>query len=418
MSTVLLSIANICGRGFNFVLFLVIANCYGANPATDWFFFTYGIAYFFIGVCYYATESALVPVWHQMPEVQHLAFGKRAFYLAAGALPVIIFIMFFGALLVAPARGINIPGSPWSASLIIVILAVQPGIAFLASLFSSFHQYRQHYFRPTVHLALRTIGVLAVLALWRRADIVVLAIAFLAGEIVRLVLLWPVELRGVFQKLSDNMAVDRFWSAYRNVAWMTLALAGTVINPLVDLAMVGHLAAGSVTLVEYAGRLRGVPVLAFGGILVWLLGSWARQHYQEGRPLAWQPVNRATRKALLVCVPVVLLLMVSINWWVPLIFRSARFEMKESSGLANLLWWYFPGVPFLAGSLILSRALLLIQQARLLAIISLLAMIVNLFANLLFIRLLDLPGVALATTVVDCCFFGACWFVARLKFRQ
>ncbi|MBN2231192.1 MAG: polysaccharide biosynthesis C-terminal domain-containing protein [Deltaproteobacteria bacterium] len=409
----MLTLANLCGRGLNFILFIVIANFYGANPETDWFFFTYGIAYFCIGICYYATESALVPVWHRMPGALHVSFGRRAYKVALAGTVGIFAFMIIGGLFIAPMRGIAVPGIQRSALTVIAVLAGQPGLAFLSSFFSSFHQYRQRYFLSTVHLALRSIGVLAVLAIFRNADILVLATAFLVGEIIRMLLLFPAELRGVFRGMTSQMPGHVFWHAYRDVAWMTLALAGTVVNPLVDLAMVGHLRSGSVTLVEYAGRIRGMPVLALGGILIFLLGDWSSRHHQHGHLLTWKPVRRAAWQAFGVCVPAVVLLFAGASWWIPLIFRSPLFGTPELASLKDLLWWYLPGVPFLAGSLVLSRALLVIQQARLLAIISLCAMIVNIAVNVIMIALMDLPGVALSTTVVDGCVWLGTFLVAR-----
>ena len=197
----------------------------------------------------------------------------------------------------------------------------------------------------------------------------------------------------------------------------------TLINPVIDLAMVGDFRGGSVTLVEYAGRLRGMPVLALGGLLVYFLGEWSHQHYQQGKLLAWHQVRKSVVKLFLFCLPVVIFLMMSEKLWVPLVFFSRKFTFADQLQLRQLLYWYFPGVVFLAGSLVLSRAILVIQQAKVMALVTLAAAGINIILNLLLIKMMGLAGVALSTTLVDifvCLMYYLVvrWFLRRPALRE
>jgi peptidoglycan biosynthesis protein MviN/MurJ (putative lipid II flippase) len=204
-----------------------------------------------------------------------------------------------------------------------------------------------------------------------------------------------------------------FSHIYRNVGWMTLALACTVVNPLIDLAMVGPFASGSVSLVEYAGRLRGMPVLAMGGVLILLLGDWARQHHGDGHLLGWNSVRRVCYMTVIFCVPAVIVLLVTMDWWVPFIFRSPMFAAADIDMVKRLLLWYFPGVPFLAVAVVLSRAILVLKQARLLAFVSLTAVVVNIVANMILLSVIGLHGVAMSTSTVDIFVFVCYFFFVR-----
>ena len=409
----LLTILNGFGRLVNFVLYLVIANLYGASQSTDWFFFVYAIAYFFIGISYYATESALVPAWHRLPETDHPKMFRLSINLSLYALPVISLLLVLSGLFLAPRRGISLPDSTAVALLICLVLACQPSLAFLSSLFSSYRQYHQRYILPTIHLSLRTIGVLAVLLLVQNRTVAALSLAYLVGEFLRLLCLQYGQLRG--QKLSKSSTSAGIFlrPVYGHVVWMTLALMCTVINPVIDLAMVGKFGGGSLTLVEYAGRLRGMPVLALGGLLVYFLGEWSYQHHQQDRKLAWQRVNKTFLKLIAYCFPAVILLMISEKLWVPLIFFSNKFSSVDLHLLQQLLYWYFPGVVFLAGSMILSRAILVVQQAKLMAFVTLVAAGLNVVFNLLFLKIMGLSGVALSTTMVDVFVCFTYYLVAR-----
>lgn len=414
----ILSLLNFMGRFINFILYLLIANLYGASQSTDWFFFVYAIAYFFIGICYYATESALVPAWHRLPETDHPKMFRSAIYLSLYALPVIGLILMFSGFFLAPQRGILLPNSTAVALLICLVLAFQPSLAFLSSLFSSYRQYRQCYILPTIHLSLRTIGVLAVLLLVHSRTVIVLSLAYLAGELVRLLCLQYGQFRGLELSKSSTSAGSFLRPVYGHVTWMTLALMFTVISPVIDLAMVGGFRGGSVTLVEYAGRLRGMPVLALGGLLVYFLGEWSYQHHQQDKKLAWQRVNKTFLKLIAYCFPAVIILMISEKLWVPLIFFSNKFSSVDLQQLQQLLYWYFPGVVFLAGSMILSRAILVVQQAKIMAFVTLIAAGLNVVFNLFFLKIMGLAGVALSTTLVDVFVCVMYYLVARQLFNH
>ena len=413
-----LTIYNLVGRLVNFVLYFIIANVYGASQLTDWFFFVYAISYSFISVSYYATESALVPAWHQLSENEHLQMFRLGKRLAFYATPIVGLMLVAGAFFIAPRRGIMPPDSTAMALTICLVLALQPSLAFLSSFFSSYRQFRRQYTLPTIHLTLRTIGVLVVLFLASRQTIMVLAFAYLTGELLRLFCLqYGQRDRSKKYQLLSSSKIS-FRQVYAPVIWMTVALMCTVINPVIDLAMVGNFRGGSVTLLAYAGRLRGVPVLALGGLLVYFLGEWSHQHHQQRKMLNWQRVNGAFIKLTLFCFPVVLVLMVTEKWWVQLVFFSSKFSLEDLQQLRQLLYWYFPGVVFLAGSLVLSRAILVIQQAKMMALVTLAAAGINIILNLLLIKMMGLPGVALSTSLVDVFVCIVYYFVVRQFLRK
>ncbi|MCI5146134.1 MAG: hypothetical protein D3923_11550, partial [Candidatus Electrothrix sp. AR3] len=383
----------------NFILFITVANLYGASQHTDWFFFVYSIAYFFIGISYSATESAMVPVWHILPEKEHAKLFHSTFLLAGSGLLLMIIGLELSGLYLAPLRGIALPDSMDTAFKICFILALQPSLAFLSSFFSSYRQFRQQYILPTLHLTLRTIGVLTVLLLIPHRTITGLAVAYLVGESIRLLCLR----HRIKIKKTDTLSsrIYSLKSLYGHVAWMIIALIGTVINPVIDLAMIGKFHDGSLTLVDYANRLKGMPVLAFGGLAVYYLGEWSHQYYQQEGMISWPHIRNTSLKIITFCIPIVLLLIFTESIWIPMLFFSKQFDPDKLQKLQLLLYWYFPGVPFLASALILSRIILVIQKANLLALTTLSGAGLNVILNLLLIKKMGLPGVALSTTLVD-----------------
>lgn len=260
-------------------------------------------------------------------------------------------------------------------------------------------QYKQKYVLPTIHLAIRSAGILPLILTDYCSSILCLSASFLAGETLRLSFLYK---REYLQKPPPD---DK--DAQRNIArevtkstiWMSMGLSLVIANPLIDLIMVGRLGEGSASLVEYAGRLRGLPVLAFNGILILLLGEWANQ-YAKGT-LKWKNVSRCFSGSLIIASAGVVALGLSIDHWLSFIFFSNKFTDEELSALKMLLLYYFAGIPMLIGVFVLTRVLVIYQRFRIFTAITVSGFLLNIFFNFLFINIFGLHGVAMSTSVVD-----------------
>ncbi|MGX9727503.1 MAG: lipid II flippase MurJ [Candidatus Electronema sp. VV] len=412
-SPAILSIWNLVGRTINSFLFIAIANLYGTSQHTDWFFFVYAVAYFFIGISYYSTESALVAVWHNLPASEHADLFRAAWHISIYYNLVIFLILEFVGLFLAPIHGIPYP-EVITAAFICFILSFQPSLAFFSSFFSSYKQFQQKYIFPVLHLSFRTVGILLFLLFFQNRTIATLALSYLSGEIVRLSILMDKNLIvNLFKESMSAVDVRHFKTVYSHVSWMTIALMGTIINPVIDLAMVGRFGDGSVTLVEYANRLRGIPVLALSGLAVYYLGEWSHQHNRTINKLAWNTVNRVLKNVLFLSVPSVIFLIISEPIWVPLVFFSEKFNAESIFQIQNLLYWYFPGVIFLAENLILSRAALVVKQEKIMAFITIASSVVNVVFNFFLTRKIGIEGIALSTTITDFFSFIALYIVVK-----
>lgn len=411
-SPAVLSAWNLVGRITNSFLFIAIANLYGTNQHTDWFFFVYAVAYFFIGISYYSTESALVAAWHKLPASEHADLFRAAWHLSIYYGFAILLILESVGLFLAPIHGIPYP-EVITAAFICFILSFQPSLAFLSSCFSSYKQFQQKYIFSILHLSFRTVGVLFFLLFFQNRTITILALSYLFGEVVRLSFLMDKKLIKKVFKESVSADTRSLKNVYSHVSWMTIALMGTVINPVIDLAMVGRFSDGSVTLVEYANRLRGIPVLALSGLAVYYLGEWSHQHNRTTNKLAWNTVNSVLKSILFLSVPSIIFLIISEPIWVPLVFFSKKFSVESLIKIQTLLYWYFPGVIFLAGNLILSRAALVVQQEKTMAFITVAASVVNVALNFFLLRMIGLEGVALATTIVEFFSFAALYMAVK-----
>lgn len=412
-----LTIYNVAGRVINFALFIVIANKFGATESTDWFFFNYGLVYFIVGILSNAAESALVPAWNAIDTSHHSFMIRRmAEVSVAGFLLVFPGLLLSGYIL-SPLFHLEIPELPrWQLLSTCFFLALQPSLALLAALNSSYLQYRQSYLLPTIHLALRSLGVMVVLAIPSNATVFLLSFAFLVGEALRLLILQTRPISVLYRTRAVAPANAAILGMLRNYGWMTLSLSLTLINPIIDLAMVGRFGSGCASLVEYAGRLRGLPVLAMSGMYIVLLGEWSKAHYQSSSGLTWRQVSSPFLRLVMLTTCLTILLVLAIDWWLPLVFFSGQLQ-SDLQVLRSLLIYYFLGIPLLAGSIVLSRALIVLQESRPLAFVAGLSCLCNIILNLIFLRIMGVVGVALSTTIVELVGVSALFLLLKKRLR-
>lgn len=155
-----LTILNIGGRALNFLLFWLIANKFGASQETDWFFFVYSIIYFIVGIFIQSVESVLVPFFHSIQNELIPTLLKRTTVWGLYATLLVIIISLICGLWIAPRLGFPIPHNWLYAIFICISLGVQPLLALLSSFLSSWLQFKQCFSLPTIHLSLRTIGII------------------------------------------------------------------------------------------------------------------------------------------------------------------------------------------------------------------------------------------------------------------
>ncbi len=408
---ILYNLLNIFARFLNFALFWIIVNMLGASAETDWFFFVYGFVYFCIGIAFYGLECSLVPIWPRLSQKEKNGFLQTCIILGiVGAIPLQLFGLAV-SLYFPGFFGFSIPFSIGHTVLLSVVLFLQPPLVYFSALYSSLLQSSGKYFWPITHLSLRTLGVLPILLLPFCSGVSCVSIAYIVGELLRFLLLKAAaRSHGVGLSYRQRFEVSPYKQYFVAMGWMVLMLSAAAVNPYVDLIMVGRLGDGSATLVEYAGRLRGIPVLLLSGTLIVFLGEWSRRQGQE--PLWDQIIGNAWKMGL--C-GIMLSggLILSKQYWIPLIFRVQHFDALQLASLDSLMTWYLVGAPFLLLTGTLGRGFMALQRFRLLATVAVLSVFVNIFLNLVFIDFFGIKGVAVSTTALDALLSCAYFFIGK-----
>ncbi len=253
---------------------------------------------------------------------------------------------------------------------------------------------------------------LTILALaWGTGPFLRVPVGLLLGVILELGLL-AIWYRHGWGPLSVHDRGLRTALAEANQHYLPVLAGGVLMTSttLVDVFMAARLPPGTTTVVNLASRLpNGFSTLAMAALGSAALPLFSRL-VAEGR-------IRELRHTLLhfVCrilgigIPVAVLLALASPWIARLAFAHGHTHLDSARLIGRVQAMYFLQLPFYLCSIFLVRAISALQQNRVLLLGAVISAGLNVGLDLLFIRWMGPPGIALSTVVV---YFVACLYMA------
>lgn len=394
------NLINLLSRLINFFLFWFIANQLGASLQSDWFFYIFGIVYFFTSIFFYTTECTLVPSWNDLnPE------NQNDFFRAATSLAIVIVVplQIVGILLsfiIPEFFNLHPPQNTLLVTVVSLLFFLQPSIAFISSIYTSYLQASGKYFAPITHLTYRAIGIVCVLLLAKgHYTILIFTIAYTFGELFRLVMLYylttprpPLPFRKI------NIQLSKFRRLYTDLLMMAFTTCSFAANPYIDFLMGAQTGPGNATLVEYGARLRGLPFLLLNGALIVLLGDWVRKKKET---IQWDEVRQAAILFGSIGLICSLAFLVLREKFIDIFFLKNTITSLQQENLSGLLFWYILGIPLLISANVFGRGILTLKLFKIYTIIGATSFFMNIALNYLLIKTVGIQGIAMSTTLLD-----------------
>ncbi|VAW61254.1 Proposed peptidoglycan lipid II flippase MurJ [hydrothermal vent metagenome] len=234
-------------------------------------------------------------------------------------------------------------------------------------------------------------------------------------------LAWGVALAGLLQllfqlpflKQINLLPVPQFRRAHEGVKkiqqLMLPAIIGSSvaqINLLLDTVIASFLIAGSVSWLYYSDRLVEFPLGVFGiALATVILPSLSKQHARQSTDHFNQTLDWALKLVTLIALPASLGLLLLAGPLLATLFGYGEFSLHDTEMSALSLMAYALGLPAFIYIKVLAPGYFARQDTRTPMRIGVLAMVVNMFLNLLFVIpmvMLEFKaphlGLALATT--------------------
>ncbi|MEX0849390.1 MAG: murein biosynthesis integral membrane protein MurJ [Candidatus Dependentiae bacterium] len=290
------------------------------------------------------------------------------------------------------------------ASTVPYLRILMPFIFFISSsaLLAGALQAVNHFFVPAFSPILLNIVFISslIICLSNQFPVEYLCFFILCGGLLQF--LWHVvtflKLHFSFGAITESVK-SIFGGVFLKFCNCLVSMSVMEVSLIIDTQFASLLPAGSVAMLYYANRFMGIPL----GVFVTAFSTILLPHFS--RVVTYAPKRlsfyllEAAKLIFWVTVPVTFLMIFFAEDIFATIFLSDKFPIEKVQQASIVLIAFISGLFFFSLNRILLNLYYALHNTRVPAVVSVIATLVNVGLNFLFIHTLKAPGLALATVV-------------------
>lgn len=404
-AAVVIMIMNLAGRLLGFVRETVIAQRFGATSQTDAYLVAYTLPYFLQAVLGMALISAIVPVI-----TKYLVRGEKdeAWKIGSISLNWMTLIMagFSLAGIVGARLLVNLtaPGFDTATADLAVTLTVImfPSLVFMgaAMLITGILNANRSFGVPAFAPGFTSLVIIFSVIFFGRWGVRFLAWGTLAGMLGALLIQLPSLRRTGFRYTWNwDFSHPEVKGIFQNLFPIFLGTAVNQIYLAINRYFASGLAEGSISALNYAGKLMNLPL----GVFVLAVSSaifptLSEQAVNNDRAALGLTLNRGLRMVLLVTLPAAAGLMALDTPIVRLLFERGAFDAAATRMTAEALFYFCIGMFAMSANMVITRAYYALGDVITPLWLGLLSILVNIAASASLIGPMAHSGLALANT--------------------
>ena len=388
LTTLYVTATNLIARGGHLILFVSIGNRYGIDITTDSVFFLYAPLIVIISVSTGVADTIVMPAMHRAILLDNSIGVRRA--LQRQLLRLVVPVSVVSLLLVWVVH------QDTSIAMVMLLLPI-PVCGSLAAFFAGLLNADGRHVEATLGplygciFSLPFVFILPKTAHSLAAVLLLFELAKASGL--------AINARNRDRVLKDLCGDTRdliSW-AIKNGKWQIIGSFLVALNPLIDILFANLLGPGSITSVEYAGRLWNLIYVFFTGHLTLLYAALSKK-ISEGN-INYDQLHKSAFKVGLTALAATFVLILFAGPLIKLLYGFGAMASENVTHLASLLKYYFLGTAPFIGGLVYVRALGAEGKTKILAKIALFSVSSNTILNTIFLPLLGLYGIGLATSL-------------------
>lgn len=390
ISVLSLTLTNIIARSVHFVFFIVLGNIYGISAVTEDVFFLYAPIVVMMAVATGVADVIVMPAMHRAENFRCTKEVCTSFKLIIyKTVPVVSIIIIFAMWIIRPSANV----------LTLIILAPIPILSSVSSLYSgvlnSHDKHKLAVLGPVYGsiLSLPTLFILPISAISLASVLLIFEVGRYLG------MYWHSRIidisDSILSKSKDAKKIVE--KSIQNGKWQILGSLFMASSVFIDILFASTLGNGSITSVEYVGRLWNLVPLLFFGYLIYAYARMSK--IASSGKLFKKQINKSAIMLGITAIVISGIIIFLRQNIIDLVYGLGSIGREERVVLANLLGSYVIGAaPFLMG-LLYVRALSAIGQIKTITKVSFINLLSNIILNFIFIKYWGLIGIGLATSM-------------------
>ncbi|MDP8227220.1 MAG: murein biosynthesis integral membrane protein MurJ [Candidatus Celaenobacter polaris] len=288
------------------------------------------------------------------------------------------------------------------------------------------------FFFPSLSPLMLNLGIILPIlfvSFFTHTDIVYRAYLFSGGVILGGIFQLFVNVRllktiGYTYKFKINFKQKELKGVWNRMIPGILSLGIREVNVVVDTLLASLLITGSVAALQYGNRLMQLPLGVFGvAIGAAVLPMFSRQTAHKKADELIHSIQEAFQMIIIIMMPIIVLILVVGKDAISLVFLHGAFDQQALIMTYSALTFYSIGLISHSSVKIFASAFFALKNTKTPMIIAGIAVICNIILNLILMRLLQLRGLALATSIAatlqaTILFFTLQVKIGRISFRK
>lgn len=393
------------GKGVGFLVPFFIAAWFGVSAETDAFFFAYGIILFLSSIFAPVVETVIVPYIAEARAKGEDVGKFVGSILGISGVGLLVLAGLF-ILIIKPILSVITRFDEQALCLIYqLLIETVPLIILLvwtSVLSGTLNTYKKFTF-PAVSPAFRAIvNIIIIFAFKDAIGVHSIALGYVAGELVRLVVLFIVIKKLNLFKFCFSLQLDhRLGKFLQTASYQIVGMVVVGLIPLIDKTMASWLGKGSVSVLHYADRLYMIPATFISsGLMVTLLSHWSSRYHDSGQQGLKNDITKAIKVIVFAMLPITFLLILFRQPIVRLAFGWGAIDSTNLTEVRSVWMYYLFGmVPYLVG-IVYFQAHLVLKNTKILMICGFSRCILNIILNLVLMKWLGICGIALSTSII------------------
>lgn len=395
----------------------VIAAVFGASADLDAYLVATGVPNVVIALLSTVAVTAFIPEVSRRVRGGDVAGGHRLFRTVAAGVIValglgsLLMAVFAPAVVRLMAPGFAAPQLALAASITRVLLIATVLVAGMNLVSGLLHIHGRFFWPAFVGLPFNAAMVVAAVGFGRQYGVTALAIGFVVGSALRVIVQLPAMARAGFRWRGRLELADPGVRAVTGlIPVIALAHLTGNVNAFVDRIVGSGLEPGAISALNYAYRLvtlpKGLFVVALIQVLYPALGAAATATM---RARFGALLGSGLRMLLVLLVPIAVALVVLAEPVVTFVYQRGAFTPADAVRTASALAAYAPGLVAVGVRDLGIRALYGLGDTRTPAVTAVTAMLVNVAGDLVLGPLFGVAGLGAATTLSYLVAAGLVW---------
>lgn len=399
---ILLILTKISGFGRD----IILSYYYGASHITDAYLISVTVPtmiFTFIGV---GISANFIPMYSNIEKKSGFQLADRFtnnvvnFILVACSLIVLIGLILTEPIIKIFASGFE--GETLCLAVNFTKISII-GIYFSASIyiFAGYLQLKNNFVVPALMGIPLNVTTIIFIIMSNRFGVMILSIGSVIALFFQLVFLLPfVHKKGYHYRLVLDKSDEYLTKMIYLSLPVIIGISANQINVLVDRTIASRIAVGSISALTYANRInlfiKGIFVTSIATVMYPMLSKMAAENNLAGYK---RLVSEAINGVNLLVIPATVGAMLFSKPVVKLLFGRGAFDFQAISMTSYALFFYSIGMGGFGLREVLSRAFYSLQDTKIPMINAAIAMIINIFLNIILSKFLGIGGLALATSI-------------------